>query len=139
MIEFNPKIILFALQQCEQMGVPICVMLTEEQVQTIEHTVLNLFEDSDRHRIGGFIASSKDENIEYFDKVSIKKNCVLFDTNWKRVEPSHTYIFTNKKIESKIELALKDIDIDDFVVLIQNDIEYYTHINNLQRTTPPNS
>ena len=131
MKEFNTNAILFIMKTLQEMDIQFVLKLNKEQQILVQDKILEYMNDG--NQVVGLISTQRDESIQFFDRIHIKDRCAIFDKEWKIIVPSGQYIYIDKKPDIKNSHIVHNIDTDEIVIVVQNNIEYYTHINNLER------
>ena len=120
------------MQLLEEIDCSVFIVLSKEMFNNIE--------ELDAFKSGIFISSDEaDSTIETYDKVVIKKGCSICNQDFKKIEKNGVFILVDAEVILPAGISL-DMEIaKGLVYVIQNDIAYITHINNLELAKSTNS
>ena len=122
----------FAMQLLEEIDCSVFIVLSKD--------IFNNIEQLDAFKSGIFISSGEaDSTIETYDKVVIKKGCSICNQDFKKIEKDGVFILVDAEVILPAGISL-DLEVTKgLVYVMQNDIAYITHINNLELAKSTNS
>lgn len=123
----------FAMKLLEEIGSSVFIVLSPELIDIIYTS--SIFNN------GLFITKDKlPDDIDTYDRVSIKKGCDICDFNFKKIKSDGVYILLDEQVPISISFSINQNIYKELVVITKDDNKYITHINNLElvKTINPN-
>lgn len=120
------------MQLLEEIDCSVFIVLSKD--------IFNNIEELEAFKSGIFISSEQsDSTIETYDKVVIKKGCSICNQDFKKIEKDGVFILVDREVILPAGISLDMEVTKGLVYVIQNDIAYITHINNLELAKSTNS